>query len=184
MSKRCAVSSKSLGGSREERERLLAEVAAAKAEKEKLVAAAETTKAENQKLRDEVKVAKDEADAIKSEADAIKSEKATLAKEVADLKKQQELAEQIAAVVLTALLKALNIEFSAGKDLPVADKKRLADALGEVTNLMLTVAQCNGLLKYACPRSLKRRSASLPRKRQKTRLQKILKSRSKTARSD
>lgn len=121
---------------REERERLLAEVAAAKVEKEKLATAAEEAKAEKEKLTAAAEEAKAENQKLRDEADAIKNEKAALAKEVADLKKQQEAAEQTAVVLLTALLKALNIEFSAGKDLPVADKQRLADALGEVTSLL------------------------------------------------
>ncbi len=133
---------------REERERLLAEVAAAKVEKEKLATATKEAKAEQEKLAAAAEEAKAENQKLRDEAEAIKNEKAALAKEVADLKKQQEAAEQTAVVLLTALLKALNIEFSTGKDLPVADKQRLADALGEVTSMLLSVAQCNGLLKY------------------------------------
>ncbi len=119
---------------RKERERLLAETAAAKAEAVKFAARVEAEKAKNQKLRDEMK--------------AVKAEKTALAKEVDGLKKQEEAAQQMAIVLLTALLKALNIELAEGNDLPKADLQRVADALDEVTSLLLTATQCSGILKY------------------------------------
>ncbi len=98
---------------------------------------------------EELEALRKEKAQLLAKIDSVNAENEKLAKENADLKKRMDAAEQSAIVVMTALLKAANIEFKPGEDLPKADLNRLHDILDNVASTLLTAAQCNGILKYA-----------------------------------